>query len=41
MFHTGPDIRHKHPGSRRAAVAIPVVVALSVLAWWALAVILG
>ena len=41
MFHTGSDIRHKHPGSRRAAVAIPVVVALSVLAWWALAVILG
>jgi len=41
MFHTGPDIRHKHPGSRRAAVAIPVVLGLSVLAWWALAVILG
>lgn len=41
MFHTGPAIRHKHPGTRRAAVAIAVVLALSVVAWLCVAAILG
>jgi hypothetical protein len=41
MFHTGSKIRHRHPGTRRAAVAIPVVLLLSVIGWLAAAAILG
>jgi hypothetical protein len=41
MFHTGSDIRHKHPGTRRAAVAIAVILVLSVAAWLGVGAILG
>lgn len=41
MFHTGPEVRHKHPDTRRAAVAIPVVLVLSLIAWLGLAAVLG
>ncbi|WP_271164894.1 hypothetical protein ACETKC_16520 [Brevundimonas intermedia] len=41
MIHTGSNIRHRHPGTRRAAVAIPVVLLLSVLAWLGVAALLG
>ncbi|WP_395945378.1 hypothetical protein [Brevundimonas sp.] len=41
MFHTRSAIRHRHPGTRRAAVAFPVILGLSVMIWLGLAVILG